>query len=188
MQVELKIAIEDGRPLAFAAGCLLAAWRELPARREGRFLLASHAFALGLVLPAAALSLSGALLGYPYLAVGQAGFRGFLAGSSEQLPLLNAGDWAIAPPLTLLVLVLAGSQLALAWFLLERDWLRVFAIGRFNAAALTTLILVTGVLAFGLAPMLVPIGLLVTETLALLVLAQWHDELPAGVWLDEAGG
>src|SRR5439155_14596231 len=56
MEVELYTAIEDGRPLVFATGCLLAAWRELPAHPEGRLTLARHALAIGLIVPVAGLS------------------------------------------------------------------------------------------------------------------------------------
>src|SRR4051812_24139343 len=34
MQAELEAAAEHDRPIAFAAGCLLAAWREMPRHEE----------------------------------------------------------------------------------------------------------------------------------------------------------
>ena len=178
MHGEFEAALEDGRPLGFAVGCLAAAWRDMPAHPQGRFTLANQGLALGLIVPLAALCLWSALLGYPYLAFGDVGMRGFLAGASRQLPLLNDGDWAIAPPLTLLVLALAASQLLLAWFVVERDWARVAAAQRFNAAGLTTLVIVTAVLALDMVRMLQPLALLVTEVLAVEALAWWHNHLP----------
>lgn len=171
MEAELDAAIEDGRPLGFALGCLFTAWLTLAAEHEGRAMLAAHALALGVILPAAAMSLLSAWYGFPYLGVGRAGLRGLVAGTSEQLPLLNAGSWCAAPPLTLLVLGLAAGQVALAWFLLERDWRRAHAVGRFNAAALTSLTGVSALLGLDVRPMLLPLAALVTETLAVMALA-----------------
>jgi hypothetical protein len=188
MEAELEAAAASGEALAFAAGCLVAALREMPAHREGRFALASHALAFGLILPIAALLFLGALLGFPYLAFGRAGIGGFLSGHSEQVPLLNAGDWAIAPTLTGLVLVLVASQIVLAWFVLERDWTRVAAMQSLGAAALTTLVIVTGVLAFDETRLLPPVAGLIVEALAVLAVARWHDQLRPGAWSVEPGG
>lgn len=171
MEAELGAAIEDGRPLGFALGCLFTALLTLTADREGRVVLAAHALAVAFILPAAAVSLLSAWYGFPYLGVGRAGLHGLVAGTSEQLPLLNAGNWCAAPPLTLLVLALAAGQIALAWILLERDWTRAHAVGRFNAAALTSLSSVTALLALDVRPMLLPLAVLVTETLAIMALA-----------------
>jgi len=53
MRGEFEAAIEEREPLAFAAGCLIAAWREMPKHAEGRLVLANHALALGLLVPVA---------------------------------------------------------------------------------------------------------------------------------------
>lgn len=188
MQGELEVAIEEGRPLSFALGCLLAAWRALPAEREGRFVLAAHAVVLGLIVPVGALSTWSALLGYPYMAVGPAGVGDFLAAGGTRLPLLNDGDWAVAPAMTLLVLALAIGQLLLAWFLLERDWARVGAVARFGAATLVTLVVVAGLLTLGTIRLLWPVTGLLAEALAVLALARWHDRLPPEAWLDVPDG
>ena len=188
MEVELDAAIADGRPLAFALGCLFAAWRGLPAFSEGRLALAAHALAIGLIVPLAGLSFWSGLLGYPYLAFGHVGISGFIAGRSDQVPLLIIGEWAIAPALTLLVLLEAAGQLLLAWFLLERDWARVAAAIHLSAAALTTLIIFTSVLAIVDTTILLPIAVLVTETLAVLALARWHDLLGQSPGVVRAGG
>jgi hypothetical protein len=177
---EYETAVEDARPLSFALGCLAAAVREMPRHRQGRVALVGNGVALGLIVPAAALCVWSALLGFPFLAFGDVGMRGFLAGASRQLPLLNGGDWALAPPLTMLVLLLAAGQMLLAWFVLERNWDRASAAHRFNAAVMTTLVALGALLAFDMtimAPLLVG---LVTEVLAVQALAWWHDGLPTG--------
>jgi len=175
MEAELEAAIEDGRPLPFAIGCLFAAWRELPGFPEGRITLTTHALAIGVIVPLAGLSFWAALLGYPYLAFGHVGVSGFVAGRSDQIPLLTVGQWASAPALTLLVLLQSAGQLQLAWFLLDRNWERVGAVGHLNAATLTTLLLVTGMLGILDTSILVPITALTAETLVLLALARWHE-------------
>jgi hypothetical protein len=178
MRSELEVAIEDGKPLIFAAGCLVAAARQLPGFPEGRLTIASHALAIGLIVPLGALCLWVGLLGYPYLAFGNVGISGFIAGRSEQIPLLVYGEWGLAPALTLAVLLQAAGQLLLAWFLLERNWSRVAALARLNVATLISFILVTGLLAVIDSSMMLPIAALITETLAILALAWWHDHLP----------
>jgi hypothetical protein len=188
MQSELEAAIDDGRPLAFAVGCLLASWRELPAYPEGRLTLAIHLLATGLIVPIAALLLWCGLLGYPYLAFGDIGLWGFLAGNSEQILLLNDGDRAVAPALTLLIVVQAASQLLLAWFVLERDWQRVSAIGCLSAAALTTFVIVTTLLDLVGTIMLLQVAGLMAEILALLAVARWHAQRSCSAFLPEPCG
>ena len=46
------------------------------------------------------IALSAALLGYPYLAFGNVGIAGFIAGRSQEMPLLLVGEWALAPAMT----------------------------------------------------------------------------------------
>jgi len=175
MEAELYAAIEDDRPLVFATGCLLAAWRELALLPEGRLTLARHALAIGLIVPLAGLSISAALLGYPYLAFGHVGLSGFIAGRSDQIPLLIVGQWAMAPALTLLLLLQSAAQLFLAWFLLDRDWKRVAAAGQLIAATLMTLLIVMSLLAIIDTSILVPVAAFAAETLALLALARWEE-------------
>ena len=178
MKAELDVAIDDGRPMSFAAGCLLASWRQMLRFSEGRLTLASHLLAIGIIVPLAALWLWLGLLGYPYLAIGNVGVWGFIEGRSEQIPLLLVGEWSLAPALTMVILLQSVGQLLLAWFLLERDWPRVSSVARFNAAPLTTLLLVTSMIAVVGYGVLFGITALITETLAVLALAWWHDHMP----------
>ena len=97
MKAELDVAIDDGRPMSFAAGCLLASWRQMLRFPEGRLTLVSHLLAIGLIVPLAALWLWLGLLGYPYLAIGNVGVWGFIEGRSEQIPRLLVGEWSLAP-------------------------------------------------------------------------------------------
>jgi lipid-A-disaccharide synthase-like uncharacterized protein len=177
MHAELEAATADGKPMAFAMGCLVAAARQLPAFPEGRLALASHALVLCIVVPVGALCLWVALMGYPYLAFGDVGLFGFLAGQSEQIPLLGEGAWGLAPALTLCVLLQAAGQFLLAWFVLERDWQRVATIGRFLAATLTTLLIVMTLLEVIDTIFVLQIAVLITEALAALSVAWRHDEM-----------
>ena len=187
MAGELDAAIEDGRPLSFAVGCLVAAWRELPRHSEGRLALASHALAIGLIVPVAAVSLWIGMLGYPYFSLGNVDLWGFLAGRSEQIPLLIPGEVAMAPALTMIVLLQVAGQLLLAWFLLEKNWDRVEAISGFNAATLTTLTIVMGLLTLLDKTIVFAIAILITETLAVFSLAWRHEHLqPASLALSHA--
>ena len=188
MEAELGTAAANGEAFIFAAGCLVAALREMPAHAEGRFALASHVLALGLLVPLATLLFWGALLGFPYLAPGQFGISDFLSGHSAQLPLLHEANWALAPSLTGLVLALAASQLALAWFVLERDWSRVATLQLFCAALLTTLVIVSVLLAIDGTRLLAPVAGLVVEALAVLAASRWHAQLPRGAWSRDPGG
>ena len=178
MKAELDVAIDDGRPMSFAAGCLLASWRQMLRFSEGRLTLASHLLAIGIIVPLAALWLWLGLLGYPYLAIGNVGVWGFIEGRSEQIPLLLVGEWSLAPALTMVILLQSVGQLLLAGFMLERDWPRVSSVARYNAATLTTLLLVTSIIAGVGYGVLFGITALITETLAVLALAWWHDHMP----------
>lgn len=180
MQGELAAATADGRPLGFACGCLWAAWRTLPGEREGRIAIGAHALAIGWIVPTAAVSLWSAWLGLPYLGLGRVGFRGFVAGHSDQLPLLHAGNWCGAPALTLLLLLWTAGHMALAWFLLERNRSAACAALQLNAAALTSLAIVTALLSLDPIPLLLPFVALVTETLAVLALTHGDSEAESG--------
>ena len=180
MEAEFEEAAEDGHAFAFAIGCLASAWREAPRHEEGRFAVVGHAFALGLLVPIAALLASAALLGFPYVEFGRAGIDGVLSGGGAQLFLLNEGNSAVGPALTLLVLALAATHLLLAWWLLERDWERVAAVERFGAATATTFALFSCAAALDASRILLPVGGLVAELAAVAALARWHARLADG--------
>ena len=167
MQAELEAAIDDGRPLTFAAGCLATALREMPTHHEGRFTLVNHAVAVGLIIPIGALLVSGALSGFPFLSAGHADVYVWLIGSSGHTPLLNAYDRGAVPALALLVLMLVAGHLAVPWFLLDCNWSRVAVLARLNAAVTTTLSLFTGILFLDERSMLLPIAGVTVEVSAI---------------------
>ena len=177
MQVEFEAAIEDGRPLDFAIGCLVGAWREMPAHEEGRFVLASYVLVIGMVIPMASLLILGALLGLPYLYPWHVEFPGLVAGSGgQELAVTDANRGAI-PSLAIIVLLLGAAHLRIAWVILERDWERVAVMGRLNAAATATLVIFTGVLFFDDAQALMQAAVLAVELTAIAVLTRWHAQI-----------
>ena len=180
MEAELEAAIDGGEPLAFATGCLATALREMPTHREGRFTLANHAVAVGLILPIGALLVSGALSGFPFLFAGHGDVSYWLIGSSGHTPLLNAYDRGAVPALALLVIMLVVGHLAVPWFLLDCNWPRVAVLARLNAAATATLFLFTGILFLDETFMLLPIGGVALEVSAIAALSHWHDRLTRG--------
>jgi hypothetical protein len=180
MQIEFEAASEDGTPLAFATGCLVGAWRDMPAHEEGRFVLASYALAVGLVIPMASLLILGALLGLPYLYPWHVELHGLLAGSGEQQSPITEANRAAIPSLAVIVLLLGAAHLRIAWVLLERDWDRVAVMGRLNAAATATLVIFTGVLFLDDTRALMQAGVLVVELTAIAALTWWHAQLTPG--------
>ena len=170
MEAEFEAAAEDGRPLAFAIGCLAAAWRGMPTHAEGRFVLASHALAIGLLVPMAALLLMGVLFGFPHLPA--------IGGGPE--PIFTDAHWSAVPSLAGLVLLLGVGRLLLAWALLDRDWARVAVIGRLNAAVAATLVTFAGVLFLDDTRALLQAAALAVELIIVATMACWHDRLSAG--------
>jgi hypothetical protein len=174
MHAEFEAASEDGKSLAFALGCLIAAWRELPAHEEGRFIIASHVLACLLVVPAAALIVAGLLTSFPQSYLGQIAADGLLQVSGTQKALLNEANGAAVPPLAALLAFLAASHVRIAWLVLEGDWARVAAAGALIAAATVTLILFTIVVFDYYASALTQAVALAAELAAISALARWH--------------
>jgi len=179
MRSELDVAIADGKPLRFAAGCLAGALREMPKQAEGRFTLTSHAVALGL-FPIAAIMLVGIAAGFPFLPSGHAGISGWLAGGGQPVQLLTPWNRGFAPALALLVWGLVAGHLLMPWFILERDWTRVATLARVNSAATVTLFLFTGALFLDVAFMVLPAVGLAIELLGVWFLYRWQAHLFAG--------
>jgi hypothetical protein len=173
MQREFEAAREDGKPLSFALGCLIAAWRELPAHEEGRFTLASHALALVLLVPMAALLASSIVTDFPNGYLGPIEALGLPAMGGRE-PLLNEATRSAVPSLAVLLAGLAASHLRIAWLVLEHDWARAAAIGTLLAAATVTLVLFTGLVfaSYALPAMLA--AALAVELTAISALARWH--------------
>jgi hypothetical protein len=170
MEAEFEAAMEDGKPLAFALGCLVAAWRELPAHEEGRFTIASHVLAFVLILPTAAL-LAGMVADFP---VAQSGASGLLEAIGGREPLLSEGNRSAVPALAALAALLAAAHLRIAWLVLERDWERIAAVGALAAAATVTLVIFSVVVFAYYGSALGQAAALAVELAAVSALARWH--------------
>lgn len=179
MEAEFELAQADGKPLAFALGCLLTAWRTLPAHEEGRFAIASHVLALGIIVPVAALMVFSLLTGFPSSYLGHVGVHGLLAAGGEQGPLLSEGNFFAIPSLAILVILFAGLNLRIAWLALDRDWERLAHVGALGAAATATLAIVSTVAFADYVAALAQASILAAELTAASALARWHACLPA---------
>jgi len=171
MEAEFEEAVNEGQPLAFATGCLLTAWREMPQHQEGRLVLASYALALGLLIPMAVFSFACAL-GLPQLSAGRGILFGMTTASGEWSPYLASAQMAAVPALLLLWLLLGVGRLCLAWALVEADWSRAFNVGAMIAAVTITLYLLMGVLFLDGTPLIPQVIELAIEMTAILVAAR----------------
>ena len=177
MQAEFEAARQDGKPLRFAIGCLLGALRDLPSHAAGRFVLSSHALALGVMVPIAAILIFGVLSDFPYAYLMQAWARDLPAAGGDSVLLLNEANRAALPPLAVLVVFLGVGHLRLAWDMLECDWARVGVAARANAAITVTLAIFTGVAFSCTAPILFQVTGLVVELAAVAAMTRWYGRL-----------
>jgi len=165
--------------LAFAIGCLITACRELPRHEGGRFAVASHIFALGIIVPVAALTVTSLLTGFPSSYLGHIGVHDLLEVRGGAGPLLNEGNSFAIPALALLVSVLAMLHLRIAWLALERDWTRLAAVGALSAAVTAALLICSAVIFADFVAPLAQVAVLAVELTAAAALARWHAQLPA---------
>ncbi len=177
MRAEFETASAEGRPLAFAAGCLAAAGREILSREQGRFALTTYALALGLMIPMAALQIGCALLGLPYLYPGHHGLPGALLEGRAHEALLRGVYQAAIPSLALLQLLIALGQLRIAWLMLEGDWPGVVRSGARTFAAAATLLVFMGVLFLNGRQVLLQTAVLAIELLTVAAVARRHAQL-----------
>lgn len=187
MRAEFEVAIDEGKPLLFATGCLAAAWRELLTRERGRFVLTSYGLVLGLMIPMAALQIGCALLGLPYLYPGQRGLTGALLEGGAHEVLLRGIYQAAIPSLALLQLLIGLGQLRIAWAMLERDWAGVLRLGTITLAAAATLILFMSVLFLNGAQALLQGAVLAIELTIVWAVTQWHAQLFPAAGTEQPG-
>jgi hypothetical protein len=176
MEGEFEASVEDGKPLAFAIGCLTAALGDLTTHREGRFLLMSYVVVLGVLLPLSAFFLSAFLIGFPFLDDTDVLLAGPSAASSTR-SLLNEGNTSAAPALALLVLALTGLLLLVGWAVLNRNWRQAQIMVQLSASATITLSLFTGVIFLEPSATLKLFIALAIEVAAVWILASWHEHL-----------
>ena len=175
MQTEFYEAVDAGEGLGFAAGCLSSAARAMVTQPEGRFALATHVLAVGVLVPMAGLLLVSAALGFPYLAFEAVGAQALGSGWPQAV---NVGNRSGVPLLALLTGAIGIGHVAVAWALLERDWERVARFARIGAAMLATTVAFSGIL-FLYDPCALPQLAIVSAELTLVWLAvRWHDDLP----------
>lgn len=188
MLAEFDAAADAGQPLRFAAGCLIAAMRELPRQEEGRFALASYALALGVMLPMASVQLGAALFGLPYLFPGAGDLPGALLEGSAHEGLIRGVYQAASPAIIMLLLTLAVGHFCIAWSMIERDWDRVRRLGTLALAGSVTLILFMAVLFLDSSRIAVQTAVLVTELATLRIIVERHAQLfPAAAHADHPG-
>lgn len=179
MEAEYDEAAAERRQLGFAAGCLIAAAREMPRHAEGRLMLAYHALALGLLVPMAFLQFACAI----GLSGGQGGIYSLLVMAGGRDPYIADAQLSAVPVLLVLWLLLGAGHLRLAWLLLDRNWLGVVQAGAMIAGAALTLVELVGVLRLQAAFLVPVVGLMAVEAIFVIAVAQWDgraasDALP----------
>ena len=178
MQAEFVEAGAAGRQLGFAAGCLIAAWREMPRHAEGRLILADHVLALGLLLPAAFLQFACAI----GLTGGPGGIYGMLALVGGNEPYLVNAQAGAVPILLVLWLLLGTTHLRLAWALLDRDRGCIVQAGSLIAAAAITLVMMVAVLQLRGAYLGPVIGTMIVELAFVVVTSRLHERVSFGTF------
>ncbi|KQM57231.1 MULTISPECIES: hypothetical protein [unclassified Sphingomonas] len=176
MTAEFDAAADDGRAMSFAAGCLLAAGRELLVSAHGRFLMTSYAVALGIMLPVAALQIACAVFGLTYLYPGHHGLSGALIEGMSTVWMRGFYQSA-GPMLALLQLAIGIAHLRGAWLLLERDWDAATRWSVRTLATSTTLILFMGALFIDVRQAAIMGVVVAVEFAILLTLSSRHADL-----------
>ncbi len=171
MEGEFEAAAERGQALVFAAGCLIAAWREMPKHEEGRLVLANYTLALGLLIPMGFLQFAAAI-GFPNLFPGQDGPYRMIGGAEG--PFLAEAQLTARPALLIIWLLLGISHLRLAWALVERDWARITDFGAAIAATTVTIFIFSEVMSFDVASLIPQAAALAIELAVILLMARWQ--------------
>jgi hypothetical protein len=175
MQAEFEVATAQGEPFAFAAGCLIAAWCEMPKHAEGRLVLANYALALGLLIPMAVFQFASAI-GFSSILIGGGTDATLLAGASPN-PYAAYMQLNAAPCLLVLWLLLSIGHLRLAWALVDRDWSRVLKVSALIGATMVTLLIVMGVLLLDVTFLISQVPALAIELAGLLAAHRWHARI-----------
>lgn len=176
MEGEFEVAAEKGEGLTFAAGCLVAAWGEMPKHEEGRLVLASYTLALGVLIPMALLQFACAI-GLPNVLTGQSGSYRMLSEGGAQGPFLADAQLTALPILLVMWLLLGLGHLRLAWVLVERDWARITSVGAAIAAATVTLFIFTEMLFLDAASLTPQAAAFAIEFSFILVVARWQARI-----------
>jgi hypothetical protein len=176
MRAEFEVAVAEGRPFVFAAGCLVAAWREIPNHAEGRLVLSAYALALSVLIPMAVLQFALAL-GFSSIFAGGEAFNGVLVVGASQSPVLASSQLDAVPSLLALWLLIGVGHVRLAWVLVELDWARVAKVAALIGAATITLFILTAALVLDVTFVVLQAAGMVIELTALIALAKRHARL-----------
>jgi hypothetical protein len=174
MQAEFGEALRDGKPFGFALGCLVAGWRQLPFHADGRFALASHALALGLIVPAT-FHLGCALSGVKLLISGHDHYYAMLAAGGVRGRALADAYLAATPALTLLLFLLGSAHFFIAWAILDGRWHRAAVLwlaATVIAAAIVGIAIAT---APGVGGIAIQFAASAIELAAIPLLAMWQN-------------
>lgn len=174
MQAEFQMAIRDGEQMAFAAGCLITAWRDMPRQAEGRFTLVSYTLGLGLLLPVAGIQIARVI---GFIVFGPRAPGGVLLAAISHNPVLCSAQARALPAMVLLWTLLGLGHLCLAWLLLDRNWSCIFKVGTAIIAATVTLLLLMAVLLLDASALIPHIAMMVIELIILAAAARWHARL-----------
>ncbi|MBU3078779.1 hypothetical protein [Sphingomonas quercus] len=181
MACEFEVATADGKPLSFAAGCLIAACCEIPRHSEGRLALTNYALALGLLIPMAALQVA-QMTGLPLLLTGSA--DGIPTAGVNSSPYLILSRLSAAPILLALWLSLGVAHLCLAWAVVERNGPRVVKAAALMGAAVLTLFLLMGVLLINMASLAGHVAAMAAELALVAIVARLHARLHSSAAAD----
>jgi len=170
MWAEYQVAVAEGDGLAFASGCLFAAWKELPRHAGGRLAIATHAFALGFLIPLACLQLAW-VLGLP---IGLGDREGLWGTTSGGTIFLVPPQVSAAPALLILWTLLTAGHLRFAWSLMERSWEDLLNATALVGATTVTLLFFMAALLLNTGALLLPLTALAAE-LALIGGVAWRS-------------
>lgn len=187
MNAEYHVAAVEGQALSFATGCLWAAWREMVSSAKGRFVLASYAVALGLMVPMAAIEIGCAVFGLPYLYPDERGLSGAILVGGSHEALLRPIYMSAIPAFAFLQLVAGAGHLRLAWLLLERNWAGALRWAMLTLAGMTTLVIFMGAFFLDSRQALIQGIVVVIELAVLLVIMRRHTELHGVVEIEQTG-
>lgn len=171
MRAEFDLAMEDGKPLVFAAGCLIAAWLELPRQAEGRFAVASYALAIGLFAQLVLFEFA-CTVGFARILP----IAPFTAGVGPDRYVAESQLGAV-PMFVLLWILLGVGHVWLAWEVVERNWARVQQLGAALASAGATLVLFAELLFLDVASPLWQAAALMVELGFVIAVARWDAQL-----------
>lgn len=177
MQAEFEVVSKDGRQMAFAAGCLMTAWRDMHRHADGRFTLASYMLSAGVFLPVGGMQLAHVA---DFIFPGSSATGEVLLAGASTNPVLSWAQTRSIPALTLLWASLGVGHLCFAWLLLDRDWSRIFKVGAGIVAAMVTLLLLMEIIFLDSSALIPHAAVLAIEFIVLAVAARWHAWLILG--------